>query len=185
METLVILDEVLQPNQVSKSIGFSNGQVLIFDSPNLPVDESIEFGFSLVGEFNLLNRNPEKLLPVTLLEKDFTLQANTELIFYIPREISETNIITFCYFHSAIAVNLRAYVIRSSVTQESLFNSLEELKTRELVSDTALIGNQVAQNTALITLGASLAPLTLGTSLAIEPILLSGNSLLTPLLLPP
>jgi hypothetical protein len=183
METVVVYDSQVSANTVSRSSSFTNGQVLVFDSPSLPTDESIQFGLSVVGKFNLIGNSPEKLLPITFLEKDLTLEGDTSLILYLPREISETNVETYCYFNSSVPFNLRAYCIRSNITQESISTSLDELKTRELLSDTAIIANQIAQNTALGILGASLSPITLGASLATEVPLLTGTSALTPLLL--
>lgn len=184
METVIILDEILQPNQVTRSQNFTNPQVIIFDSPSLPLDESVEFGFSLVAEFPLIGRISEKLIPVTFLDQEFNLQGNSDLIIHIPREISESNVNFYCYFNSARNLDLTVYVLKSSVTQESIFNSLEEIKTTELINDALLAGNEIAQNNALIALGLSLSPVTLGASLAIEPFLLTANSNLIPLLLP-
>lgn len=184
METTIIYDSTVTANTVTRSNSFINGQVLIFDSPSLPTDESIEFGLSVVGKFNLIGSSPEKLLPITFLDSNFTLLGNTNLIIYLPREVSETNVETYCYFNSNLAFNLRAYCIRTSITQESIYASLEDFKVRETLSDLAIISNQIAQNTALGILGVSLSPVTLGASLAVEPPLLGGTSILTPLLLP-
>jgi hypothetical protein len=184
VETTVIYDSQVTANTVVRSNGFTNGQVLIFDSPSLPTDESIEFGVSVVGNFTLIGSNREKLLPITFLDGNFNLLADTSLTLYLPREISETGVQTYCYFNSTVTFNLRAYCIRSSVTQESISSSLEDLKVREFISDAAIITNQIAQNTALGILGVALSPVTLGASLAVEPALLGGTSILTPILLP-
>jgi hypothetical protein len=184
VETTVIYDSTITANTVVRSNAFTNGQILIFDSPSLPTDESIEFGVSVVGNFALIGSNREKLLPITFLDGNFNLLADTSLILYLPREISETGVQTYCYFNSNVPFVLRAYCIRSNVTQESISASLEDLKFKEFISDTAIVSNQIAQNTALGILGASLSPITLGASLAVEVPLLSGTSILTPILLP-
>lgn len=185
METIVIYDSGVSANTVTRSNSFTNGQALIFDSPSLPTDESIEFGVSVVGNFTLIGSIREKLLPITFLDGNFTLLADTSLILYLPREISETNVETYCYFNSNVPFNLRAYCVRSNVTQESISASLEDLKVKENLSDLAIISNQIAQNTALGILGTSLSPLTLGASLAVNAPLLTGSSTLSPLLLLP
>ncbi len=183
METIVIFDGNVPSNQVVKSNPFKRGQSLIFDSPGLPSDESIEFGLSIVGSFPRIGSlNQEKVLPVTFLDGKFNLLGDTSLIAYIPREISEAEIDCFCYLHSALPFNLRIYVITSEITQEKIYNTIKEFQLREAISDTAQIINEINQNAAIALLGASLAPLTLGTSLAIEAPLLTGTSVLTPLL---
>lgn len=183
METIVIFDGNVPSNQVLKSNPFKRGQSLIFDSPGLPSDESIEFGLSIVGSFPLIGSNQEKVLPVTFLDGKFNLLGDTSLIAYIPREISETEIDCSCYIHSTIPFNLRIYVIKTEITQEKIYNTIKDFQLTESISDTAQIINEINQNAAIALLGASLAPLTLGTSLAIEAPLLTGTSALTPLLL--
>jgi hypothetical protein len=183
METIVAFDGEVPSNQVVRSNFFKGGQSLIFDSPGLSNDESIEFGLSIVGAFPLIGANREKVLPVTFLDGKFHLLGDTSLIAYLPREISEIEIDCFCYIHSTIPFYLRIYVIKSEVTQEKIYNTIKEFQLREAISDTALIINEINQNAAIALLGASLAPLTLGTSLAIEAPLLTGTSVLTPLLM--
>lgn len=184
METIVIFDGNVPSNQVVKSSPFKRGQSLIFESPGLPSDESIEFGLSIVGSFPLIGSlNQEKVLPVTFLDGNFNLLGNTSAIAYLPREISEAEIDCYCYLHSTILFNLRIYVIKSEITQEKIYNAIKEFQIRETISDTAQIINEINQNAAIALLGASLAPLTLGASLAVEAPLLTGTSALTPLLL--
>lgn len=184
METIVIFDRNVPSNQVVKSNSFKRGQSLFFESPGLPSDESIEFGLSIVGSFPLIGAlNQEKVLPMTFLDGKFSLLGDTSLIAYIPREISETEIDCSCYIHSTIPFNLRIYVITAISTQEKIYNTIKDLQLTESISDTAQIINEINQNAAIALLGASLAPLTLGTSLAIEAPLLTGTSALTPLLL--
>lgn len=184
METIIVFDGEVPANRVVKSGSFKRGQSLIFDSPGLPSDESIEFGLSIVGSFPLIGSlNQEKVLPLTFLDGKFNLLGDTSLIAYIPREIAETEIDCLCYLHSTISFNLRIYVIKSEITQEKIYNTIKEFQLREAISDTAQIINEINQNTAIALLGASLAPLTLGASLAIEAPLLTGTSTLTPLLL--
>lgn len=185
METIVIYDGLVPSNSVVRSNSFTNGQVLIFDSPGLPSDESIEFGLSVVAEFNLIGGFKEKVLPVSFLDGNFNLGGDTSLALYIPREINENVLNTYCYFNSSNPFNLRAYCIRNYVTQELLLDTIKQLQTSETLSDLAIITNQINQNAAIAILGASLAPLTLGTSLAVEAPLLTGTSILTPLLLSP
>ncbi|BBG57987.1 hypothetical protein, partial [uncultured phage] len=74
------------------------------------------------------------------------------------------------------------YVIKSEITQEKIYNAIKEFQIRETISDTAQIINEINQNAAIALLGVSLAPLTLGASLAVEAPLLTGTSALTPLL---
>lgn len=184
METIVIFDGNVPSNQVVKSNPFKRGQSLIFESPGLPSDESIEFGLSIVGSFPLIGSlNQEKVLPVTFLDGNFNFLGNTSAIAYLPREISEAEIDCYCYLHSTISFNLRIYVIKSEITQEKIYNAIKEFQIRETISDTAQIINEINQNAAIALLGASLAPLTLGASLAVEAPLLTGTSTLTPLLL--
>jgi hypothetical protein len=83
-----------------------------------------------------------------------------------------------------VPFDLRAYAIKSSVTQERIFTAVEQLKVTENLSDFAIVTNQLQQNIALGILGASLAPLTLGASALVEAPLLTGSSALSPLLLP-
>jgi hypothetical protein len=184
METLVIWDGQIRGDRVEKSRSFKNGQVIIFDSPGLPSDEFIQFGLSVVGSFSLIGGDKERLLPINFLEKDLSLEGDTSLVFYLPREIGETDVETYCYFNSNVPFNLRAYVIKSSVTQESIYTAVEELKVTENLSDLAIVTNQLQQNIALGILGASLSPLTLGASALVEAPLLTGSSALSPLLLP-
>jgi len=73
-------------------------------------------------------------------------------------------------------------VIKSEVTQEKIYNTIKEFQLQENLSDTAQILNEIQQNNAMILLGLSLAPISAGTSLAIEAPLLIGTSALTPLL---
>ncbi|MCA2716591.1 hypothetical protein [Microcystis sp. M169S2] len=184
METIVIFDGNVPSNQVIKSNSFKRGQSLIFDSPGLPSDESIEFGLSIVGSFPLIGSlNQEKVLPLTFLDGKFNLLGDTSLTTYIPREISETEIDCSCYIHSTISFNLRIYVIKTEITQEKIYNTIKDFQLTESISNTAQIINEINQNAAIALLGASLAPLTLGASLAVEAPLLTGTSALTPLLL--
>jgi hypothetical protein len=74
-------------------------------------------------------------------------------------------------------------VIKSEVTQEKIYNTIKEFQLQEIATNTAQIINEVQQNAALALLGAALAPMTLGASLTIEAPLLTGTSVLTPLLL--
>ena len=182
METIVIFDGEVPSNQVIRTNSFKRGQSLIFDSPGLPNDESIEFGLSIVGDFPLIGGTQEKVLPVTFLDEKFHLLGDTSSITSVPREISETEIDCFCYIHSTIPFYLRISVIKSEVTQEKIYNTIKELQIQEAITDTAQIVNEINQNAAIALLGASLAPLTLGASLAVEVPLLSGTSVLTPLL---
>lgn len=183
METIVVFDGQVPANRVVRSRLFKRGQSLIFDAPGLPADESIEFGLSISGFFPLVNSIKEKVLPTTFLNGNFTLQGNTSLTTYLPREISETEVDCSCYLHSPVPFYLRIYVLKSEVTQETIYNAIKEFQIRETISDTAQIINEVNQNAALAILGVSLGPVTLGTSLAIEAPLLTGTSVLTPLLL--
>ncbi len=183
METIIIFDGEVPSNQVVKSNSFKRGQSLIFDSPELSNDESIEFGLSVIGTFPLIGANKEKVLPIAFLDGNFHLLGDTSVIASLPREISETEIDCYCYIHSAIPFNLRIYVITSEITQEKIYNTIKEFQLREAISDTAQIINEINQNAAIALLGASLGPLTLGTSLAIEAPLLTGTSVLTPLLM--
>lgn len=183
METIVVFDGEVPVNRVVQSQSFKRGQSIIFDSPELSADESIEFGLSISGVFSLIGSTKNKVLPTTFLDGNFTLQGNTSLITYLPREISETEVDCLCYLHSTVSFNLRIYVIKSEVTQEKVFNAIKDFEFKEIVSDTAQIVNEINQNAALSILGVSLSPLTLGTSLAIEAPLLTGTSVLTPLLL--
>lgn len=182
METVVIYDGEVPANRVIQSRLFKRGQSLIFDSPELPADESIEFGLSISGLFPLVNSIKEKVLPTTFLNGNFTLQGNTSLTTYLPREISETEVDCSCYLHSPVPFYLRIYVIKSEVTQEKIFNAIKDFEFKETILDTAQIINEINQNAALAILGGSLSPLTLGTSLAVEAPLLTGTSVLTPLL---
>jgi hypothetical protein len=183
METIVAFDGQVPSNQVVKSIFFKGGQSLIFDSPELSSDESIEFGLSIVGIFPLIGANREKVLPITFLDGNFHLLGDTSLTTYLPREVSETGINCCCYIHSNISFYLRIYVIKSEVTQEKIYQIIKDFQLQETISDTAQIINEIQQNAALALLGASLSPLTLGASLAVEVPLLTGTSALTPLLL--
>lgn len=183
METIIIFDGEVPANSVVRSNSFKRGQSLIFDSPGLPTDESIEFGLSIVGSFPLIGSlNQEKVLPVTFLDGNFNLLGNTSTIAYLPREISEAEIDCYCYLHSTIPFNLRIYVVKSEITQEKIFNAIKEFQLQEKLSDTAQILNEIQQNNAMILLGLSLAPISAGASLAIEAPLLIGTSALTPLL---
>lgn len=182
METIVVFDGQVPANRVIQSRLFKRGQSLIFDSPGLPADESIEFGLSISGFFPLVNSIKEKVLPTTFLNGNFTLQGNTSLTTYLPREISETEVDCLCYLHSPVPFDLRIYVIKSEVTQEKIFNTIKEFQLQENLSDTAQVLNEIQQNNALILLGLSLAPISAGASLAIEAPLLIGTSALTPLL---
>jgi hypothetical protein len=74
-------------------------------------------------------------------------------------------------------------VIKSEVTQEKIYQTIKDFQLQETISDTGQIINEIQQNAALALLGASLSPLTLGASLAVEVPLLTGTSALTPLLL--
>jgi hypothetical protein len=184
VETIVIFDGNVPSNQVVKSSSFKRGQSLIFDSPGLSSDESIEFGLSIVGSFSLIGSlNQEKVLPLTFVDGKFNLLGDTSLAAYIPREISETEIDCSCYIHSTIPFNLRIYVIKTEITQEKIYNTIKDFQLTESISDTAQIINEINQNAAIALLGVSLAPLTLGASLAVEAPLLTGTSALTPLLL--
>jgi len=184
VETIVIFDGNVPSNQVVKSSSFKRGQSLIFDSPGLSSDESIEFGLSIVGSFPLIGSlNQEKVLPLTFVDGKFNLLGDTSLAAYIPREISETEIDCSCYIHSTIPFNLRIYVIKSEVTQEKIYNTIKEFQLQEIATNTAQIINEIQQNAALALLGVALSPITLGASLAVEVPLLTGTSALTPLLL--
>lgn len=183
METIVAFDGEVPSNQVVRSNFFKGGQSLIFDSPGLSNDESIEFGLSIVGVFPLIGANREKVLPITFLDGNFHLLGDTSLTTYLPREISETEINCCCYIHSTIPFYLRIYVIKSEVTQEKIYNTIKEFQLQEIATNTAQIINEIQQNAALALLGAALAPITLGASLTIEAPLLTGTSVLTPLLL--
>ena len=183
METIIIFDGEVPSNQVAKSNSFKRGQSLIFDSPGLPNDESIEFGLSIIGAFPLIGANKEKVLPITFLDGKFHLLGDTSVIASLPREISEIGVDCFCYIHSTIPFYLRIYVIKSEVTQEKIYQTIKDFQRQETISDTAQIVNEIQQNAALALLGASLSPLTLGASLAVELPLLTGTSALTPLLL--
>lgn len=182
METIIVFDGEVPANKVVRSNSFKRGQSLIFDSPGLSSNESIEFGLSIVASFPLIGANQEKVLPVNFLDGNFNLLGDTSLIAYLPREISETEVDCYCYIHSAVPFNLRIYVIKSEVTQEKIYNTIKEFQLQENLSDTAQILNEIQQNNAMILLGLSLAPISAGTSLAIEAPLLIGTSALTPLL---
>jgi|GEM_PF-6217002 hypothetical protein len=183
METIIIFDGEVPSNQVIRTNSFKRGQSLIFDSPGLSNDESIEFGLSIVGGFPLIGVTKEKVLPVTFLNEIFHLLGDTSSIASLPREISETEIDCFCYVHSTIPFYLRIYVIKSEVTQEKIYQTIKDFQLQETISDTAQIVNEIQQNAALALLGAALSPITLGASLAVEVPLLTGTSALTPLLL--
>ncbi|PSF30589.1 hypothetical protein C7H19_23700 [Aphanothece hegewaldii CCALA 016] len=131
METSVIFDGTLQPNQVSDSQSFTNGQFLLFDVPGLQQGEGVQIGMSIILKIPIIGKIAEKILPMTLIERDLSLNLDTNLLFPIPREITESGHEVYCSFASTETVQLRAYVITSNVTQESLLSTLDN-KIQEL-----------------------------------------------------
>jgi hypothetical protein len=138
MQTSIIFDGTISPNQVADSQPFTNGQFLLFDVPGLEQGEGIQIGMSIILKIPIIGKIAEKLLPTTLIERDLSLNLDTNLIFPLPREISESGNQVYCSFASTEAVTLRAYVITSNVTQESAYQGLEtqiqalEAKIQEL-----------------------------------------------------
>lgn len=125
MQTNVIFDGDIQSNQVSDSQSFTNGQFLLFDVPGLQQGEGVQIGMSIVLKIPIIGKIAEKLLPMTLIERDLSLSLDTNLIFPIPKEITESGHEVYCSFASTKTLSLRAYVITSNVTQENLLTTLE------------------------------------------------------------
>jgi hypothetical protein len=189
MEIRVIYDGPLAAAAKNLSQTFTGGQFLYFD-PHLPPDPNtgaeryIELGVSLLAKVPIIGG--EKLV----LWDDLGF-LNSDLLIPIPREVSESGYEFYLGIGTSIdEPQFTAYVIYSTVTQETLAADLDSVKT-DLDSilenqttafnlDFAIAANQIAQNTALGILGTGLAPITAGVSAGVLPVLTASPLLLLP-----
>lgn len=173
----IIYDGNLAPDTIATSEPFNDGLFLLFDPVDLPIDEGIEIGFVLTIKVPVIGRTIEKDVVLPSLEFQGTLDSFK--VIEIPREYSDAGYEMECGFHSSREVeNFRVYAIKSNCTIESTCRLIEEFRGEfrvnaalEKLSDAAFAVNQLSQNAAILTLGAgvgaALAPLTAGASLAL------------------
>lgn len=185
----VIFDGTVNPATDYISTKFNNARFILLDTPSLPLDQGIDIAFGLRIYLNLIGRTVTK--DVILPSDNFVTVYDSFYVIYIPSEYADSNFemdFTFNFGINIDSVDLRVYVFTTDATNDLLkdeldqilevINSVRDLQVGELLVNAGIVANQLAQNTAIAVLGASLAPLTLGASLAVEPPLLGGSAAL-------
>jgi hypothetical protein len=145
MNLELIFNGSLIPSEISESIGFKNGQFLVFHTPNLAENEGIEIGFALtvyvpLSIVSTINKD------VTLPSFEFIRTLSSFSVIEIPREYSESNYLLQCGFNSSIPVDsFQVYVVTSSVTQESLNQQIVNLQSQvtSLQNQVTVISNNI------------------------------------------
>jgi uncharacterized coiled-coil protein SlyX len=141
-----IFDNALNPTEIAQSTVFKNGQFLVFTTPNLPQNQGVEIGFSLIVYIPIsIFQTVTKY--VVLPSFEFVRQLSSFSIIEIPREYSESGCQMFAAFNSSIAVSqFQCYAITSDVTQESINQEIVNLQ-----AEVTQLQNQVTSLTNLVT----------------------------------
>ncbi len=168
MDLRVIFDGSLSPNVIGQSQFFTKGQFILFNTPGLQPGEGLIIGMSLVVQVPVLFGTVERIIPTTLLTEELSLTLDTNLVYYLPREISESDYQCFVYLNSARSIDsFIAYVVTSEATQESLKEAIEENRQllQQLDSKIEQVNAKVDQLLALavVPVSASLSPSTVPT----------------------
>lgn len=163
MDLRVIFDGSLSPAVVAQSQSFTKGQFLLFNSSELGANEGLILGMSIVMQVPVLFGTVTRIIPTPLLSRELTLTLDSNLIYPLPREVTESDYACFIYLNSADDVsNFVAYVVTSDVSQESLKEDVEENKQllQQLDSKIEAVNAKVDQLLALavVPVAGSLSP---------------------------
>ena len=182
MELRLIYDGPVNATGRNVSETFKGGQFIYFD----PGADALELGVSLLIKLPGIGGDLLKLWE----DRGF---LDSDTLIPIPREVSEAGYDLYLGLGTAADVpSFRAYVVYSTVTQESLSEQITALETEVttlLENQTtsfnlqlALAGNALVQNAALSIVATGLIPITGGVSGGAVPVLASNPLLALPLL---
>lgn len=185
MELRLIYDGAVSASGRNISQTFVGGQFLYFD-PQAGEGISMEIGVALLIKLPGIGGDLLKIWE----DRGF---LDTNNLIPIPREVSEAGYELYIALGVAADVpSFRAYVIYSTVTQESLSQQITDLQTEVttlLENQTtafnlqlALAGNALVQNAALSIVATGLIPITGGVSGTAVPVLASNPLLALPFL---
>ncbi len=136
----------------------------------------------IVIDFNLqfpVSATQNKLI---ILNENNTLDSF--FVYPIPSEYQEADKL-YGAFLTTENINIEIYAFFPEISLKTIKEQIEEIRETQkqrVIIDSLEIGNELAQNTALIALSSALIPITGGLSTTALPPLTAGSSLLLPFL---
>ena len=185
IEVVEIWSGNLSANKVTISDEFHKA-LGIFFSLSEPSNIGYDIGLAVITKIPIDNNIAEKEI---LLNTPLSREVSTFEVIPLPSQIYESSLSSYVAMNSSRKFdNVKLFAIIGNATKENIKDELDKIslvQSFQVIGDTAIIANQLAQNTALALLAGSLIPITLGTSSAALPPLASGSSgLLAPILIP-
>lgn len=191
----IVLDTTIQGGQIYVSESFTNPRFLLIDTVNLPQEEKLDLGFSLIITIPIIGRTIEK--NIALLPETIVGVFDTFYIIPIPNSLYLSQYECRCavsFPADAIQENIRIYVYTSDISEETTNDKLDQLLDQlttvqevqafDVLEDVAQITNSIQNNIAFGVLSAALVPITGGTSAGALPALTTGTGALSVLALP-
>ena len=177
MSTQRVFNENLQPNQYFLSDLIEDATAFYIIAP----DESVEVQIDIFLQLEIsVFENRQIRLFEGLTEND------TRTVLIIPEELTYTNTNKRFALYSDFSVRVEIWCIYKDFSidsnqLDSIENKLNALQTTNSINNALNAGialNAIQQNISLGLLAASLSPITLGSSLASQPPLLTGATTL-------